>query len=176
MRTFSFEYLLDDRHTMMPLTLTVKARTLRKATKAAQIRLRDIVRAKRAAYWQYEMDGFDAPVREVYVPYHHLRGHLYPGWEVKPMRRIRIDHSAERREAHRALLDKASPHPEAVETFASFLSPILQSVIADAPSYADLFSAPLPEVDPSFSIPLVITSPMPRDLWPSARRSRHLNS
>lgn len=162
MRLYRFCYRLTDRHTFVPLFLTVQARTLRAATKAARRELKAIVQRGRAAYWHYEGSGWgSADMRPVYVPYHHLRGILYtPGHVVKPLR-LRNPDAA-----------RLSATPEAAEALASVMScPIIQS-IESAPVLVNLFSVPLPEV-PTPSIPLVWTTPMPRELWLSARRSRH---
>lgn len=166
MKTFSFNYRLTDRHTLCPLYLSVHARSLRKATKAARRKLDDMVRAERAAYWEWHSDGWGetSTSRAVYVPYHFLRGILYSGHEVKPV-------SQREREA-RVERSKLLSTPEALESLASVLSASIIQVIEATPVIADLFSTPLPPIS-EHSIPLVWTTPMPRDQWPTAHRSRH---
>lgn len=163
MKTYSFNYCLTDRHTLCPLYLTVRARNLRKATKAAQRKLHALVRAERAAYWEWQGSTTER-MQAVYVPYHFLRGVLYRGCEVKPVSRRERESRLER--------SRLASTPEACEALAAVLSaPILQAIEA-TPVLVDLFSAPLPETDAP-SIPLVWTTPMAREDWPTARGSLH---
>lgn len=170
-KTYSFCYGLSDRYTTVPLFIRTTARTYRIAVRRAEVELKRIVRTERAARWEWVGDSLSGPWKARYVPYHHVRGRLYPGhkegsWK-RSRQRIKISRASE--PLIRAM---GAEEQGAREAFASFITPLIEQVIADTPNpvtiLEELFSQPLydPKDEGLPSIPLEVVQRMDRANWP----------
>ncbi len=170
LKTYQFCYSIDGIFTELPTYITVKARDLRAATKAARRELKRKTDHYSAAYWEYE-GPMGGPYKPVYHPYRRTGGHLYlPGHEVKPIKPRTPEQRVKDREVWDKLvvpmMAKLGPDP---------FGPI-RKAIEDAPVIAELFSKTTFDYGAVPSIPLVFTSPMPRHLWPHSRDSKRIDN